>query len=104
MDSCEKCYKFYNSVECSAFKPNLSVIGEAKTKHKIAENDNHEIKVTDNHKWVKAWAVQQWKYEDSQLFYDLNYHLCLLSKNRNTIGNKLKNLKKKRIKCLIHLN
>jgi REP element-mobilizing transposase RayT len=122
MDSCEKCYKFYNSVvsnkcnfcrdysfdenilcdllqaeyssykvECSAFKPNLSVIGEANKKHKIAEYDNHEAKLNDNHKWLKAYAVQQWKYDDSQLFYDLNYHLCLLSKNRNTIVNKLNN-------------
>ena len=120
MASCEKCYKYYNSVvskecdfcrdcsfnenilcdllqaehksyevECSAFRPNLSVIDKANKKQEIAEFDNNEATLTDHHKWLKAYAIQQWNYDDSQIFCHLNYHLCLLTDNRNTLIQKL---------------
>ena len=88
---CDLLQEEYHSyeVKCSAFKPNLSVIGEANKKHEIPEYDNHEANLNDNHKWLKAYAIQQWKYDDSQILCDLNYHLCLLSKDRNTTVHKL---------------
>lgn len=78
-------------VECFAFKPNISVIDEPNDKYEITEHDNHDTRLTDKHKWLKAYAIQQWKCDDSQIFYDLNYHLCLLAKNRNTTIHKLIN-------------
>lgn len=122
MASCEKCYKYHNSVvskeckfcrdysfnenvlcdllqtehrsyevECSAFKPNLFAIDKANKKQGVVENDNREAKLTDNHKWLKAYAIQQWSYDDSRIFCDLNYHLCLIANNRNTLIQKLIN-------------
>ena len=76
-------------VECPAFKPNLSAIDTAIIKQDVAESDNHEVKLTDHHKWLKAYAIQQWNYDDSQIFCDLNYHLCLVSNNRNLLIKKL---------------
>ena len=72
-------------VECSAFKPNLSAIDKAHKVNDAAECDNEKTKLTEHHKWLKAYAIQQWKYDDSQVFSELNYHLCLLANNRNKI-------------------
>ncbi len=71
-------------VECQAFQPNLSAVDKANIKHDVAEPENHEAKLTDHQKWLKTYAIQQWKYDDSQIFCDLQYHLCLLANNRNT--------------------
>lgn len=76
-------------VECCAFRHNLFVIGETNKQQDSDEIDNHEIKLTDKHNWLKAYAIQQWKYDDSKIFCDLNYHLCLLANNRNTIIQKV---------------
>lgn len=72
-------------VECSAFKPNLSAIDKANKETDVAECDNQRTKLTEHHKWLKAYAIQQWKYDDSQVFSELNYHLCLLANNRNKL-------------------
>ena len=78
-------------VECSAFKHNLAVVGESGNKCDSAEVDKHEVKLTDKQKWLKAYAIQQWKHDEDKIFCDLNYHLCLLAKNRNTIIQKASN-------------
>ncbi len=116
MASCEKCYKYYNSVvskecdfcrdcsfnedilcdllqaehksyevECSAFRPNLSVIDKANIKQELAECDENVATLTDHHKWLKSYAIQQWNHDDTQIFCHLNYHLCLLADNRSTL-------------------
>ena len=72
-------------VECYAFRHNLSVVGETNKKQDFGEIDNYETRLTDKHKWLKAYAIQQWKYDENEIFCDLNYHLCLLANNRNAI-------------------
>lgn len=76
-------------VECPAFKPNLSAVDTVIKKQDVAESENQEVKLTDHHKWLKAYAIQQWSYDDSQIFCELNYHLCLLANNRNVLVKKL---------------
>jgi len=78
-------------VECSAFQPNLSVIGKESQANEVTQLDNQESKITERHKWLKAYAIQQWRYDDSQVFTELNYHLCLLTNNRNKLLQKLIN-------------
>jgi len=118
MVSCEKCFKFHNPViavkcpfcrdysfqenilcdllrsgndsnelECFAFKPNLSVIDETEQSHKL--NDNEPAKLSDRHKWLKAYAIQQWKFDSDQIFCEINYHVCLIAKNRNKVFEKM---------------
>jgi len=76
-------------LECSAFKPNLSVIGKASKTNDVTETDGQKTNLTERHKWLKAYALQQWKSDESLTFADLNYHLCLLVNNRKRL---LKNL------------
>ena len=76
-------------VECQAFKPNLAAIDSTNQQQAVVESRNLEVKLTDHHKWLKAYAIQQWKYDDSQIFCDLNYHLCLVANNRNRSIKKL---------------
>jgi len=78
-----------NEVECSAFKPNLSVIGEAEQSFELIENDNESVKLSDRHKWLKAYAIQQWRSDSDQIFCELNYHVCLIAKNRRKIFEKM---------------
>jgi len=118
MANCEKCFKFHNpvieekcpfcrdysfqenilcdllrsgndsnEVECSAFKPNLSVIGETALSHELI--DNETVKLSDRHKWLKAYAIQQWKFDSYKIFCELNYHVCLITRNRSKIFEKM---------------
>jgi len=78
-----------NKVECFAFKPNLSVIGEVEQSPELIENDNEPVKLSDRNKWQKAYAIQQWNSDSGQIFCELNYHVCLIAKNRNQIFEKM---------------
>ncbi len=125
MDGCENCYKYHHQavskecdfcrdyafkesilcdllraehrsceIECSAFRHNLSVVGEI-NKQQNDESDKHRIELTDKHKYLTAYAIQQWKYDDSKVFCDLNYHLCILASNRNRLFQKVANYNEK---------
>jgi len=78
-----------SEVECSAFKPNLSIIGETEQSFDLIEKDNEPVKLSDRHKWLKAYAIQQWKSDSDKIFCELNYHVCLIAKNRNKIFEKM---------------
>lgn len=74
-----------NKVECFAYKPNLSVIGENREIYEVIQNSDKEIELSDRLKWLKAYALQQWKYDPDQIFCNLNFHVCLITKKREKL-------------------
>jgi REP element-mobilizing transposase RayT len=72
-------------VGCSAFKPNLSVIGREVITSDVNQPEPSEPNLTERHQWLKAYALQQWKSDDNQTFSELNYHLCLLTTDRKRL-------------------
>ena len=84
-----------NEMECLSFKPNLSIIGEERQSIKTIENGNENSELTDHHKWLESYAMQQWKSDSSRVICELNYHLCLVAKDRSKLfGSVTSNLDK----------
>ncbi len=79
-----------NQLERHSFKRNLSVVGEDKNFYEYIHNDNEEIKLSDRQKWLKAYALQQWKFDPDKIFTNLNFHLCLLIKEREQLLTRVK--------------
>jgi len=74
-----------NDIDCHAFKPNLSVVGEPKNIYKDIQNSDKEKGSSDHQKWLKAYARQQLKHEPEKVFSNLNYHACFITKNRQKL-------------------
>ncbi len=68
-------------VECFAVKPYLKVIGEKNETPKI-NVCKKEIKTTDRQQWLKAYMLQQLKFNSDQILCNLKYHLCLVTNKR----------------------
>ena len=50
-----------SEIECFAFKPNISVVGKDKEIFEAVPNSDNDKKLSERHKWLKAYAVQQLK-------------------------------------------
>lgn len=72
-------------IECLAFKPNISVVGENKEIFESAPNSENDKELTERHKWLKAYAVQQLKSNSDQIVCNLNFHVCLVITNRENL-------------------
>jgi REP element-mobilizing transposase RayT len=72
------------NIECCSFKPNLSISGQNLEKFKNEKTINN-IEISERSKYLKTYALQQWKFDPKQIFSDLNFHVCLISKNREKI-------------------
>lgn len=77
-------------LECHSFKHNLSVVGVDKNFYKCIHKDSEEIELSDRQKWLKAYALQQWKFDPDKIFTNLNFHLCLLIKEREQLLTRVK--------------
>ncbi len=74
-----------NVVECYAYKPNLSAVGEAKNIYKDLKIDNESMELSEGQKWLKACALQQLKQDPDKVFSSLNYHVCLITEKRKKL-------------------
>lgn len=74
-----------NDITCFAFKPNLSIVGESKKANKIEDDIKEIVGLSNKHKWLKALAMQKWKSSPDEVFCELNFHICLISRNRDKI-------------------
>ncbi len=72
-------------IECFAFKPDLSVVGEVKQIHEVVKDSDKEMELSDRQKWLKSYALQQWKFDSDKIFSNLNFHVCLLTKKRERV-------------------
>jgi len=79
-----------NELECHSFKQNLSVVGEDKKFYEFVKNDDEETNLSDRQKWLKAYALQQWKFDPDKIFSNLSFHLCLIIKGREQLLAKVK--------------
>lgn len=78
------------SIECFMYKPNLSIAGKTEDSTDIHEERTVEYKLSDKQKWLKAFAIQQLNSNPDQVFSDLNFHVCLITKNRERLFSKEK--------------
>ena len=69
---------------CKAFKPKLSVVQKGE-KLKSDSNDEFEKTKTRREKWIVSYILQQHKLKPDQVQFKLQYHLVLLTKNRNPL-------------------
>lgn len=74
-----------NDITCFAFKPNLSIVGESKKADKIEDDTKEIVGLSNKHKWLRALAMQKWKSNPDEVFCELNFHICLISRNRDKI-------------------
>ena len=74
-----------SGIECYAYKPNLSVVGENKEIYEGVQYSDKKLELSDRLKWLKAYALQQWKYDPDKIFANLNYHVCLITKKREKL-------------------
>jgi REP element-mobilizing transposase RayT len=79
-----------NELKCHSFKRNLSVVGENKRSYEYVKDDDQEITIPDRQKWLKAYALQQWKFDPDKIFSNLSFHLCLITKERGRIWDQVK--------------
>lgn len=71
-----------NNFECYSFKPNLSVVDKNKEVFESLQIDDKKVQLSERQKWLKAYAIQQWKYDSDKIFSSLNYHVCLITDKR----------------------
>ena len=77
-----------NEIECFSYRPNLSIIDSKKKKkpeettQEIADN---EITLSNKNKWLKAYALQQWEKSPDKILCNLSFHVCIITKNRETV-------------------
>lgn len=80
-------------IECFAFKPDLSAVGETKEIYEAVSSSDTSEKLLDRRNWLKAYAIQHLNSDPDQIIYNLNYHICLVTVNRENllqnIGNNL---------------
>jgi len=74
-----------SNIDCHAFKPNLSVVGEVKKNYSDIQIDDKKKVPSDHQKWLKAYAFQKLKHEPDKVFCNLNYHACFITKNREKL-------------------
>ncbi|MCP5275704.1 MAG: transposase [Burkholderiales bacterium] len=74
-----------NEVKCFAFKPNISIVGGNKEIFEAVPNSDNDKELTERHKWLKAYAVQQLKSNPDQMICNLNFHVCLVTTNRENL-------------------
>jgi REP element-mobilizing transposase RayT len=72
-------------VKCFAFRPNLSVIGETKQNQDVDKDCNIDTKLSNRQKWLKAYSLQQLKFDPDLIFSNLNYHVCLVTNKRERL-------------------
>ncbi len=53
-----------SEIECFAFKPNISVVGENKDIFESVPNSDNDKELAERHKWLKAYAVQQMNVDE----------------------------------------
>jgi REP element-mobilizing transposase RayT len=73
-----------NQVECSAFKPNLQVVGEINEIYEVV-NEDIKLDLSERQKWLKAYALQQWRSDPDLIFTKINFHVCLVTVNRENL-------------------
>lgn len=73
-------------IECFAYRPNLSMVEAEDKKHEdITQKENvEEISLSNKNKWLKAYALQQWEINQDKILCNLSFHICLITKNRET--------------------
>lgn len=73
-------------IECFSYRPNLSIIGTEEKKHEniTQEENEEEISLSNKSKWLKAYALQQWENNPDEILFNFNFHVCLITKNRET--------------------
>ena len=72
-------------IECFAFKPNISVVGENKDIFEPVPGSDSDKELTERLKWSRAYAIQQLKLNPDQMVCNLNFHVCLVTTSRENL-------------------
>lgn len=75
-------------MDCFAFKPDLAAVGETKQISDAARDSDKKTELSNRQKWLKAYALQQWKFDSDRIFVNLNFHVCLLTMRREKLFGK----------------
>lgn len=73
--------------QCAAFNPLLSIVGEGNNKlDDVTITDKVEQgHASDKVKWFLAYAQQQLQKNPEQIYYNLKYHICMVTPKRQKL-------------------
>jgi len=73
-------------LECGAYRPKLSLASsEQHNDRKPEKIESENYKLSDKEKWLIAYSKQQLQSNPDKFNFKLQFHVCLISKNRNVI-------------------
>jgi REP element-mobilizing transposase RayT len=73
-------------LECKAYRPKLSLTSSRQQSSAIikGEETNHNI-LTDKDKYFIALSKQKLKSNEDEVYFSLQFHVCLITKKRNMV-------------------
>ncbi len=70
-------------IDCGAYRPKLSLVSSKRHNSILIENKDTEVQgFTDKDKWFRAYAKQQLQLNPEAVQFKLQFHVCLVTKQR----------------------